>query len=57
MNLRNKIKAFLLLGKKVRVPRVEQPDIIGEIWSIDKTGQCRLTGGYICYINNVKRIK
>lgn len=44
MNLRYKIKAFFLLGKVVKVNRVESPTIKGTLFSVDNNGWCSIAG-------------
>lgn len=56
MTILQKIKAFRLLGKKVRIPMVESPDIIGTLEYISAKGYCRVYDG--AYRNlHIDRVK
>lgn len=57
MTLRQKIKAVRLLGKKVRIRRVEAPDIIGTLDHVCASGRCRIYNGafYNAWIDEITK--
>jgi len=56
MTRKQKIKAFFLLGKTVRVKKVEQPDVVGKLFSVDNVGFCSISGnGGHYYIDEIKK--